>query len=469
MPQYFGNLPNIDLISQASEVKAAFDESKIGSTPNDIQSLAWGFLQSNFEKPMEDLVVANIPRYTSAGDSHPAVIPQSQQQPGQDPSPGGGGGGSGSHNHAVENCADVCNCLPEDVCNNTPQGACCLPQGSTIGDGICVYTTAQNCASYGGVFNRGLSCQAANCIGEETDDSTCDSPGCTTDSATTEDSTSEESGSSSSSFEFSFDVGGPPDTSGDIAGGINDPYPGVTFTDGSKYEPKPGNMQIIFIYGGAADCVDPVEGGVIIIEPNDIPEDREFGREKQCCPEPECKEACADKCFEARCWEVLPTCQYYPVQTLLECPCGNNQVIPGWEFENSPWEYEQVPGGLRWKFTIPPACCCAGEIPDTDDPPDAQTEPSYSLVTGPGGIPETPTREDGGIVCITVVWGRTCDGGILKDPQPEGCEIICRIQQNPPLCFDCFTFLAQEQYTAPTLMKDECFECCNQSSTDEDP
>tara|TARA_R100000234_G_scaffold120087_1_gene105309 strand:- start:3037 stop:4437 length:1401 start_codon:yes stop_codon:yes gene_type:complete len=466
MPQYFGNLPNIDLISQASEVKAAFDESKIGSTPNDVQSLAWGFLQSNFEKPMEDLVVANIPRYTSAGDSHPAVIPQGQQQPGQDPSPGGGGGGvGGNHDHSL-NCNDVCDCLPEGTCGSNPQGACCLPEGSTVGDGICVFVTGQQCASFGGVWQRGVSCGNANCVGEETNSSTCDSPGCSEDSKTTQESTSEESGSSSS-FDFSFDVGGPPDTSEDIPDIIDDPYPGI---EDNVYKPDVIGKQTILIYGGGdPGCVDPIQGGTIIINPGDIPEERAFGIGKKCCPEPDC-EPCNESCLDSRCWETLPTRIVYPVETYIECPCGPNETIPGWDFPQSPWEYEQTPGGLRWKFTIPGGCCCAGEIPDTDDPPTAFSEPSYSTVPGPGGIPELPTGGDGGTVCITVVWGRTYSGGQIKVPQPEGCDLLCQVNsQDPPVCLDCIGYLTSEQYTAPTLMRDECFECCDQTSTEQLP
>ena len=197
MPQYFGKPPSIDLISQASEVKAAFADKKLGRTPRDVESFAWGFLQSNFEPPMDELVIAGLPGFNSfasnpnvGSSGHPQAVDGSSGTQGP-PGPSGPG----------LTCNEVCDCNCDGPPPPGTRGACCLPSDHEFGD--CMFTTAATCASQGGVYmGHGVSCGSAGCGGiiPSTDwasggpeGSQGNSPGCSTHVETTDESTEDSS------------------------------------------------------------------------------------------------------------------------------------------------------------------------------------------------------------------------------------------------------------------------------------
>jgi len=433
MPQYYGKPPSIDLLSQASEVRAAFDTNKLGETPADVESFAWGFLQSNFEPAMDELVLAGLPGYNSFAKNpnigrsgHPQAVDGSTGTQGP-PGPSG----------SDMSCQDVCNCNCSDPGPPDNKGACCLPSGHSAGD--CIYTTPANCATQGGTYmGHGVSCGSAQCGGVEPSDewtsgndesSECNSPGCPTDSKTTDESTTN---TSSSSHEWS------PSTSGFGDPGIGSGYPNVEFSE-DRPGPKPpgpgGNVGVWFSESAAEDggCISETSGGYIEIPPYEQPHTHHFFQDNKemCCGDP-----CKERCTDPNCWTRLPNCIPVPSRTIVVCPCGPNVEYNGSDPDQTPWQQESVPGGTKWKFNVPSNCCCGqNEIPDTDD------DGVYS------GSPAEITPGAGGEVCIRVIWEMYCSGGDNTPPKPGVCSI----------CQDCDEWWSEVHYSIPT---EHCKDCC---------
>lgn len=420
MSEYFGRVPSLDVLARMGEIDATFSQKKLGETPEDVQSFAWGFQQSTAQGALKELSVGDFPNLITQFNSTSNQTNQSND--GNTYNIEGGGGGSDM------SCGDVCRCIA-DGCTQATDGACCYPEGG------CSTQTPSDCALTGGVFmGFGVLCTNINCAGPPPPGG---GGGGGTDTSEDEESSSID-WSSATSEEPNDDGGGPGQDPG-VDPGIKDPKPPVIppiivdpIGPGPTDGPDPGDE----------DCITRNQGGKIIMDEDLQPHPDEV---RGCCCggttdpngtiEPcsiECKHLCFGCCVPPN---KRPKCHNVPVKTIILCPCGPNKEYgepdkspldprpqPNWG--PPPVPAEKLPDG-SWEFSIPSVCCCTGQ-----HPPDTDGDGIIS-----SGIVDPEPNEFNtwpvGEVCIIVDWERRCStpeppGGDWHDvPEDCPCEDIC--------------------------------------------
>jgi len=454
MSEYFGRVPSMDVLARMGEIDAAFTEKKLGQTPQDVQSLAWGFQQTTAQQSLKELQVGDFPNLITQFNS--AALRSGHPNAGNNgPGEGGGGSGGGGGEGGLIDCGDVCECIAAG-CVESTQGACCRPGGT------CSFVTPSECAALSGSFmGFGVQCSQVQCNNPPPPGGGGGGGGTT--NWTTNDETSQEGSSSSE-----------PWSDGETEEPNSDPDIGV---DPGKGEPKPPVIPPIIVqphwprphtetdddtHLGDEDCVARNQGGKIQIRPEDQPSNDDV--KGCCCPGAvECMEDCKDYCFSS-CVPAnkRPVCKNIPVRTVVLCPCGPNRVYgepdpnpidprpqPNWGPEPAP--AEELPDGT-WEFRIPAACCCNGQHPpDTDG----------DGILSSGIVDPHPNHFNtwpAGEVCIIVDFERRC---YSPDPGEDGvwedadCNKFCT--NGAGRCYEIYNgVVATKQHT-------ECKTCCESS------
>lgn len=423
MPTFYGNSPSMDILARMGEIDAKFSDQKIGRTPKDVESLAWGFFQQNFQPPLEELTVTAAPQYG------PSV--QTRVMTGHPGEPGGAGnqGARGVPGlpglPGVVNCGNVCDCL--DNCDQE-FGACCIPgndgQYSCAGG-----VTRELCQQYGGLFKPNQECTLTLCpdvysteppfstvpssemsSGEVTDD--CNSPDCETETAQT-------TGSEAvSSVGWTWQGSDEPDSEDpDSASDYVPPtYPTL---EPPSYEGGTDGPDSSAVTSDSVYCCDETglenDGCDLFVDP---PSEKAALRHLW---DEDCPECSFEDCFSGNICEII--CSMSPGETTVTCPskCGpvGTTYPPHWDDpENSPWS---PPSNKNdpWKFTAPVGCCCGS----------SDNEGNYGV-------------EDPGEICVTVVWKFEC-----HQVQPN-CQVFCSC---------CYAIL---EGTTPTPDR-VCRSCCS--------
>ena len=427
MPTFYGNSPSMDLLARMGEIDAKFTEKKIGRTPQDVESLAWGFLQQNFHPAVDELRVSPSPQH----GSHATQIVSGH--PGETVS--GGQGAQGTIGitgppgppglPGVTNCGQVCDCL--ENCDEE-YGACCIPgeSGWWCADGM----TRGGCNQYGGEFHKDKQCTLTLCpeeteepetaqsedmsTGTQSEESgSCNSPDCETWTASSEPPSDESE--ATEEFSWSWAGGSEPEDSSETVGtpSTYDGPPSVP-TIPSWVTPEYGGG-----YGSETTepyppgcCPPPAEDGIggdeedtgrcfIDMTPPDPSEFQDFCESLD--PDNEDWIACCKHCLTH---PECNNCTVTPGLTIVTCPdhCpnGGEHVIPPWAptpEEDGPWFPPTGPNDPYWQLWTPLACCCGGE---------------EDFVPGQG----FPAGE----FCVDVEWELTCE---QYDSPPEDCDLWC--------------------------------------------
>jgi hypothetical protein len=385
MPKFYGNTPSVDLLRRMGEIEASFSAEKLGSTTEDKGSLAWGFLQENFQGAIKELTVGSAP---NLGGVYPQVV---TGHPG-DKEPGGGQQGPPGPSiigppGPPPSCGYVCGCEPCGEGDDT--GACCV--ASAIGGGgICYDGVGQvTCEQfYGGSWLGALS--------ECGDGSICGFPEETPE-------TPEPPGSETGDTIWGRTLGSEW-TAFTTNGTFTDHWGSLSSPEGSEYTPDPtypgpglGETGKGTDLEASRCCKESGEGCTLIFE---APDPQDFASSYDCgaCP--------CDECFDQE--ECSIQCSVTPGSTTLSCPCGAEPVdLPPYPEPGTPWR--PLPGGpnepQRWEVDLGAECCCGLENESGG---------------GTGG--ESPGDEptpNAALACITVRWHMTCS---VTEQVPGGCN-----------------------------------------------
>ena len=469
MSEYFGRVPSIDVLARMGEIDASFAEKKLGQTPQDVQSLAWGFQQSTIEKPLNELGVGDYPNLISQFTQ--ASLQSGHPQAGANGSSGATGGQGppgppGPPGQGAMDCGDVCECI-EQGCDGPQEteGACCRAGG------LCSYVTPSECAELSGTFiGFGISCEQASCYEPP-------GPGGTSDWDTDDGGGGGNSDGEGNSTSIDWS-----DPNSDDDGGDSEDPPGPDSGEGSgpgigpgpgpkPQPPKPPIIEPSWPWPGTDDdddphghegCITRNQGGSIVVPKNKLPDPSDV---QGCCcgdslnaPPAQCAVQCSEHCFDDYCVppHKQPDCKAIPVSTTIFCPCGNNEQYGEWDPNpapggNPPYFPPPVPArplpGGGWEFDIPSGCCCNGQHPpDTDG----------DGILSSGVIDPTPNQFNTwpfGEVCIQVVFELRCSAPEMPPEGWEGEEAAC-----------CWSGLAECENlfngVVAAKMIEECEPCC---------
>jgi hypothetical protein len=419
MPQFFGETPPLELLSLFGIITPEFTDEKRGASIDDKETLAWGFLQTNFAPAVDELTYGKVPNFGATAGGAP--VPGPGGQPGQPGPPGQ----TFTEVFGLD-CNTICSCLPDNICDETEHGACCISitdeDGNIIAADCVDGQSPITCVDVlGGVWlGAGTTCgdPNVNCFPDPDSSSsisisssdTCFGPWCSTwegsssDTGTIHPTWPPWWGTSSSTSSTSSYV---PPTYPPTMGPTDDSKKHTTSGPTHEYE----------------ECCSP--SGCYIDFEAPTPEEALDGLD---CGEDDFKGKCP--CIDCLTCGCVSGCQVTPGDSTMSCPdCGLPEdeepeptQLPRWPDPESPWDPDpESPNG--WRVAIPPGCCCSGES-------DAE-----------GGVVNE--------VCVTVTWEVQC-----FMPNSDG-ECNCQYLCSGALC-------GKLTDTVPTKTQSKCKECCSQ-------